>query len=99
MYLNVILTIFVIVQVTIVYLAYRFWKKYGKNMYNAFISMKNTVPNQMFGGGNANPSGAWTGSNGTTNTGGGGGGSADNSNSASNGGSGGSGIVIIRYLS
>ena len=55
MYLNVILTIFVIVQVTIVYLAYRFWKKYGKNMYNAFISMKNTVPNQMFGGGNANP--------------------------------------------
>lgn len=55
MYLNVILTIFVIVQVTIVYLAYRFWKKYGKNMYNSFIDMRKTMPNQMFGGGNANP--------------------------------------------
>jgi hypothetical protein len=55
MYLNVILTIFVIVQVTIVYLAYRFWKKYGKNMYNSFIDMRKTIPNQMFGGGNPNP--------------------------------------------
>jgi hypothetical protein len=55
MYLNVILTIFVIVQVTIVYLAYRFWKKYGKNMYNSFIDMRKTIPNQMFGSGNPNP--------------------------------------------
>lgn len=55
MYLNVILTIFVIVQLSMIYLAYRFWKKYGKNMYNSFISIKKTMPNQMFGSGDVNP--------------------------------------------
>jgi hypothetical protein len=48
MYLNVILTIFVIVQIAIIYFSYRFWKKYGKNMYNSFINMRKTIPNQMF---------------------------------------------------
>jgi hypothetical protein len=52
MYLNVILTIFVILQLTMIILAYKFWKKYGKQMFNSFIEMKKTMPTQMF---NTNP--------------------------------------------
>ena len=52
MYLNVILTIFVILQLTMIILAYKFWKKYGKQMFNSFVEMKKTMPTQMF---NTNP--------------------------------------------
>jgi len=40
MYLNVILTIFVILQLTMIILAYKFWKKYGKQMFNTYMEMK-----------------------------------------------------------
>ena len=49
MYLNVILTIFVIVQITIIILAYKFWRKYGKQMFNSYMEMKKSIPTQMFG--------------------------------------------------
>ena len=52
MYLNVILTIFVILQITMIILAYKFWKKYGKKMFNSYMEMKNTIPTGMF---NNNP--------------------------------------------
>lgn len=52
MYLNVILTIFVILQLTMIILAYKFWKKYGKQMFNSFVEIKKTMPTQMF---NTNP--------------------------------------------
>lgn len=55
MYLNVILTIFVILQIAIIYFSYRFWKKYGKNIYNSFMEARKTMPTQMFGSGNSNP--------------------------------------------
>jgi hypothetical protein len=44
MYLNVILTIFVIVQVVTMILVYKWWKKYGKNL---FSSIKKGFPSQM----------------------------------------------------
>ena len=52
MYLNVILTIFVILQLTMIILAYKFWKKYGKQMFNTYMEMKKSIPTQMF---NTNP--------------------------------------------
>jgi hypothetical protein len=48
MYLNVILTIFVIIQLVIIILTYRFWKKYGKQMFNTYMEIKKSIPNQMF---------------------------------------------------
>ena len=44
MYLNVILTIFVILQLTMIILAYKFWKKYGKQMFNTYMEMKKSIP-------------------------------------------------------
>ena len=52
MYLNIILTIFVILQLTMIILAYKFWKKYGKQMFNTYMEMKKSIPTQMF---NTNP--------------------------------------------
>ncbi len=52
MYLNVILTIFVILQLTMIILGYKFWKKYGKQLFNTYMEMKKSIPTQMF---NINP--------------------------------------------
>ena len=47
MYLNVILTIFSIVQVVTIVLIYKWWKKYGKNLFTSFTEMKKGFPSQM----------------------------------------------------
>ena len=41
MYLNVILTIFVIVQIITMVLIYKWWKKYGKTLFKTFTELKN----------------------------------------------------------
>jgi hypothetical protein len=50
MYLNVILTIFVIVQVVTIILMYKWWKKYGKTLFKTFTDMKNGFSSNLFGG-------------------------------------------------
>ena len=47
MYLNVILTIFVIVQVVTIVLIYKWWKKYGRTLFKSFTDMKTKFPPQM----------------------------------------------------
>lgn len=49
MYLNVILTIFVILQITTMVLLYKWWDKYGRRMVNSFLDMKSGFSNQMGG--------------------------------------------------
>jgi hypothetical protein len=41
MYLNVILTIFIIVQIVTMVLIYKWWKKYGKTLFKTFTELKN----------------------------------------------------------
>jgi hypothetical protein len=41
MYLNVILTIYVIVQIITMVLIYKWWKKYGKSLFKTFTELKN----------------------------------------------------------
>ena len=41
MYLNVILTIFIIVQIITMVLIYKWWKKYGKTLFKTFTELKN----------------------------------------------------------
>jgi hypothetical protein len=48
MYLNVILTIFVIVQVVTMILMYKWWNKYGRKLFTTFTDMKSKIPTQMF---------------------------------------------------
>jgi hypothetical protein len=40
MYLNVILTIFVVLQITTLILIYKWWKKYGRTLFKTFTQMK-----------------------------------------------------------
>ena len=40
MYLNVILTIFVILQIVTIVLIYKWWNKYGRNLFKSVIDMK-----------------------------------------------------------
>jgi hypothetical protein len=47
MYLNVILTIFVIVQVVTIVLIYKWWKKYGRKLFTSFTEIKKSFPSQM----------------------------------------------------
>jgi len=47
MYLNVILTIFVVLQITTIVLIYKWWKKYGRNLFKTFIDMKKGLPSQI----------------------------------------------------
>ena len=44
MYLNVILTIFIIVQIAICGCIIYWWKKYGKTLFKTFTELKNTIP-------------------------------------------------------
>jgi hypothetical protein len=60
MYLNVILTIFVIVQVVTIILIYKWWKKYGRTLFKTFTDMKKVfspqIPNSVGFGGVKEPS-------------------------------------------
>jgi hypothetical protein len=60
MYLNVILTIFVIVQVVTIVLIYKWWKKYGRTLFKTFTDMKKgfspQIPNSVGFGGVKEPS-------------------------------------------
>jgi hypothetical protein len=44
MYLNVILTIFVIVQIITIVLIYKWWNKYGRNLFTSFNNVKKGFP-------------------------------------------------------
>jgi hypothetical protein len=44
MYLSIILTIFVVLQITTLVLIYKWWKKYGKSMFNSFTELKKSFP-------------------------------------------------------
>jgi hypothetical protein len=46
MYLNVILTIFVIVQVVTIILIYKWWDKYGRNLFTSFTDLKKGFPSK-----------------------------------------------------
>ena len=48
MYLNVILTIFVVVQVATLVLIYKWWDKYGRKLFTSFTDMKSKIPAQIF---------------------------------------------------
>jgi hypothetical protein len=47
MYLNVILTIFVIVQIVTIVLIYKWWDKYGRKLFTSFTDMKKVFPSKM----------------------------------------------------
>jgi hypothetical protein len=47
MYLNVILTIFVIVQIVTMVLIYKWWDKYGRKLFTSFTDMKKVFPSKM----------------------------------------------------
>jgi len=47
MYLNVILTIFVIVQIVTMVLIYKWWNKYGRKLFTSFTDMKKVFPSKM----------------------------------------------------
>jgi hypothetical protein len=46
MYLNVILTIFVLVQVVTMVLIYKWWDKYGRDLVKSFLDLKKTPMGQ-----------------------------------------------------
>jgi len=47
MYLNVILTIFVILQIVTIVLIYKWWKKYGRTLFKTFTDLKSTSTGGM----------------------------------------------------
>jgi len=47
MYLNIILTIFVIVQVVTILLIYKWWDKYGRSLFKSFTDMKKGFSGQI----------------------------------------------------
>ena len=47
MYLSIILTIFVVLQITTLVLAYKWWDKYGRTLFKSFTDMKKGFPPQM----------------------------------------------------
>jgi hypothetical protein len=57
MYLNVILTIFVIVQIITMVLIYKWWDKYGRNIVKSFLDVKKSIPGNMGGVNPSNPFG------------------------------------------
>lgn len=44
MYLSVILTIFVVLQIITLVLVYKWWKKYGRTLFKSFTQMKGMSP-------------------------------------------------------
>ena len=57
MYLNVILTIFVIVQIVTMVLIYKWWDKYGRTLFKSFTEMKTVFPGGMGNSNSPNPFG------------------------------------------
>lgn len=55
MYLSIILTIFVVLQITTLVLIYKWWDKYGRNLFKTFTDMKNGFPGHMEGLKTPNP--------------------------------------------
>ena len=51
MYLSIILTIFVVLQITTLVLIYKWWDKYGRTLFKSFTEMKTVFPGGM---GNSN---------------------------------------------
>jgi len=47
MYLNVILTIFVIVQIVTIVLIYKWWDKYGRVIFKSFTDLKKGFPSKI----------------------------------------------------
>ena len=60
MYLSVILTIFVVLQIITLVLIYKWWKKYGRTLFKSFIDMNKgflpQIPNSVGFGGVKEPS-------------------------------------------
>lgn len=44
MFLNIILTLLVVVLLTITIMLYIWWKKFGKKMFDSMSNMKNLIP-------------------------------------------------------
>jgi hypothetical protein len=44
MYLSIILTIFVVLQITTLILVYKWWGKYGRQLFKTFTQMKGMSP-------------------------------------------------------
>ncbi len=44
MYLNIILTIFVVLQITTLVLVYKWWDKYGRTLFTSFTDIKKILP-------------------------------------------------------
>ena len=57
MYLNIILTIFVIVQIVTIVLIYKWWGKYGRNLFKTFTDIKKNFPETNFTNPAGNPFG------------------------------------------
>jgi hypothetical protein len=47
MYLSIILTIFVVLQITTLVLIYKWWDKYGRTIFKSFTEMKTGFPGSM----------------------------------------------------
>lgn len=47
MYLSIILTIFVVLQITTLVLVYKWWDKYGRTLFKSFTDIKKEFPPQM----------------------------------------------------
>ena len=47
MYLSVILTIFVVLQITTLVLIYKWWNKYGRTLFKSFTDVKKVFPSKM----------------------------------------------------
>jgi hypothetical protein len=50
MYLSIILTIFVVLQITTLVLAYKWWGKYGRQLFKTFTQMKGMSPGGLNSG-------------------------------------------------
>jgi hypothetical protein len=58
MYLSIILTIFVVLQITTIVLIYKWWNKYGRTLFKSFTEMKKGFPGGMGDSNSPNPFGA-----------------------------------------
>jgi hypothetical protein len=57
MYLSIILTIFVVLQITTIVLIYKWWDKYGRTLFKSFTEMKTGFPGGMGNSNSPNPFG------------------------------------------
>jgi hypothetical protein len=57
MYLSIILTIFVVLQIITLVLIYKWWDKYGRTLFKSFTEMKTGFPGGMVSPKSPNPFG------------------------------------------